>query len=81
MNLMFMTDIYPLSKKIYSVDGVEFVDFVDGVDFVECVDGVNAYFGLRRQDAALGSRGARGGRPAHALQHRQISGNAPVSFL
>jgi hypothetical protein len=51
-----MPDIYHLSTKLYSVDGVDFldgVDFVDFVDFVECVDfvefvdGVNAIFPLQ----------------------------------
>jgi hypothetical protein len=38
-----MPDIYQLSTKRYSVDGVECVDGVDFVECVECVDGVNDF--------------------------------------
>ena len=38
--LFFMPDIYQLSIKRYSVDGVEFVEFVECVDGVECVNAI-----------------------------------------
>jgi hypothetical protein len=42
-----MTDIYQLSTKGYSVDGV------DGVEFVECVDSVDGVVGFERKSCSL----------------------------